>query len=159
MMHALTVHQPWATAIALSDPRELGEVGKGVENRDWEPWKSVVGTHIAIHAGKRPFEAADAIEVGRMIFGDDVTRPHWSGWVARLTAGYGAIVCVARVTGHVRHSSQLRPSQRRWKISESVGWVLEDVRALQSPILIRGAQGLWVVPHDTETKVRSAVGL
>ncbi len=159
MMHALTVHQPWATAIALSDPRELGEIGKGVENRDWEPWRSIIGTHIAIHAGKKPFEAAEAIEVGRMLFGDDVTRPAWSGWVARLTVGYGSIVCVARVAGFVHIRRSLRESQRRWKIEGSVGWQLEDVRALQSPILIRGQQGLWVVPHDTEKQVRAAVGL
>jgi hypothetical protein len=158
-VRGLTVLQPWATAIALADPRELGELGKGVENRDWEPWKSIIGTHIAIHAGKKPFDQTDAIDVGRMLYGHDATRPAWRGWIARLTAEYGTIVCVAKLAGFVHIRKNLRESQRRWKIDGSIGWVLEDVRALPNPILCRGMQGLWVVPADTEAQIRAQVNL
>jgi hypothetical protein len=160
-MRGLSVHQPWATAIALSDPRELGEVGKGIENRDWEPWKSIVGTHIAIHATKQPFDQTDAITVGRMLYGNDAMRPEWSAWVARLTVDTGKILCVAKVAGCVRHQKELgaRESQARWKIAGSLGWVLEDVRALPNPIQFRGMQGLWVVPSEVEKQICAQVNL
>ena len=44
-MHALTLIQPWATAIM--------QFGKDIENRPWAPWPDVIGKRIAIHAGKK----------------------------------------------------------------------------------------------------------
>ncbi len=162
VIRGLTVLQPYATAIATADPRELGpDVGKVIENRGWEPWRSVVGTHIAIHAGKAPFEQSDALTIARSLYGQDASQSILRTWFARLTAGYGHILCVAKVAGVVRVPSdpKLRPSQRRWLIRGQFGWLLEDVRALSVPILFRGAQGLWQVPPDTEKQIRAQVNL
>mgnify|MGYP003560963222 CR=1 FL=1 len=42
-MKALTLHAPWAHAVAW--------LGKPLENRGWPPPLSIVGERIAIHAG------------------------------------------------------------------------------------------------------------
>jgi hypothetical protein len=42
---ALTLHQPWASLVALGV--------KTIETRSWAAPRSLVGQHIAIHAGKR----------------------------------------------------------------------------------------------------------
>ncbi len=157
-MRGITIHQPFATAIALSDPRELGAVAKMVENRSWAPWPSIIGTHIAIHAGVRAFDPTDAIDVGRKLYGNDAPDPVWRRWIARLTADAGRILCVARVCGSTAGEIQL-PSQRRWKIKGQIGWLLEDVRTLPRPLSQRGAQGLWVVPHDIELQIRAQLKL
>ena len=44
-MHAITLHQPWASLIALGI--------KTVETRSWPAPARLVGRTIAIHAGKR----------------------------------------------------------------------------------------------------------
>ena len=49
-MRGLTLHQPWAWAIA--------HAGKNVENRTWAPPAYMIGERIAIHAGKRFDEEA-----------------------------------------------------------------------------------------------------
>ena len=43
-MLALTIHQPWASAIVLGPKR--------VENRTWRPPATLVGQRLAVHAGK-----------------------------------------------------------------------------------------------------------
>ncbi len=157
-MRALTVLQPYASAIALSDSTELGpEVGKQVENRSWEPWKSLVGDYLAIHAGARPAEQEDAIQVGRMLYGQDAPHSVWPEWIARLTSESTKILCIARVARVARLRKELRPSQQRWKVDQQYGWVLEDVRKLLYPIVCRGAQGLWLVPREIEIQIREQV--
>lgn len=54
-MHALTIIQPWAWAVA--------HAGKDVENRTWAPPAALIGQDIAIHAGKAPVdeEALDGL--------------------------------------------------------------------------------------------------
>lgn len=156
MLRALTVLQPYASAIALADPRELGpELGKTVENRGWPPWPSVVGQYVAIHAGKAPADAEDVIDVGRLLYpGDDeILR----AWEARVALGYGRILCVARVVGSTRYPT--RTPSDRWRVKGQIGWLLEDVRALLQPVEARGAQGLWLVPEAIEAQVRAQVGL
>lgn len=46
-MRALTLWRPWTWAIYHAGPRR-----KLIENRDWEPPRSVMGQIIALHAGK-----------------------------------------------------------------------------------------------------------
>jgi hypothetical protein len=143
-MRALTLWQPWASAIAHLDKR--------VENRTWRPPQWTIGETIAIHAGKSLDREAleDLAHDGELEqLGDPIPR--------------GAIVATAQVVGWVRDDGRLldrRPV--RWDgISEDraaelvagrwwagpFGWVLDDVVSIE-PVPCRGRQGLWTVPEE-----------
>lgn len=157
---ALTLHQPWAWAVARA--------GKPVENRTWPPPRGVIGSHIAIHAGK----TLDREAIEDLAF-DGYTVPE------RLDRG--AIVAVARVIGWVRCTTDLHvtyraslPRELRNRTPEAfsgvtrdraqlvvqspwwagpIGWVLEDVTAIEA-VGCLGRQGLWTVPPDVADEVR-----
>lgn len=116
---ALTLWRPWDQAILFG--------GKDLENRNWAPWDSVIDKMIAIHAGKK----YDSEGAGWMIRENLYAPPVPS-------ASPMGIVGVARVTGAVVKSDS------PWFFGK-YGWVLEDVKALQMPIVCPGAQGLWKV--------------
>jgi hypothetical protein len=121
----LTLHQPYATAIALGHKR--------YETRSW--WTSYRGP-IAIHAAKalpgyaRDFAALEH-QLGRL--------------PEKLPLG--AIVAVARVSG-VRATDEVAlevGALERLYGDYSPGrfaWRLEDVRPLREPYPLRGRQGL-----------------
>ena len=147
-MKAITIHQPRASLLAHSV--------QTIETRSWHPPRSIIGTRIAIHAGKfmpprswvyGPLQ--DAIE--------DLYGPNW-----RSTAPFGAVVAIARlastreVIGHDLSYAYLSPqsqtvddhrdqvpvalygnfSHGRWL------WFLEDVEVMK-PVAARGRQGFW----------------
>jgi hypothetical protein len=125
MLRALTIHQPWAWAIA--------HAGKRIENRTWKPPVSLVGSHLAIHAGK--------------VFSDD-------GELSLILRGFdppdtyvrGAIVAVAKVAGWVERSGD------PWFVGP-IGWELSELRVFE-PVPCKGAQGLWLVPDGVLSIVR-----
>lgn len=129
-MNALTIWNPWASLIS--------EGVKPVENRNWpfeervRQRKAIIGTRIAIHAGKTfDLDAAHGL----------------MGWpppvpaivvASRLVSS--AILCTAVVDRFVSTMDS------RW-FCGPVGWMLRDVRKFE-PVPCRGAQGLWDVPAD-----------
>jgi hypothetical protein len=42
-------------------------------------------------------------------------------------------------------------------VKSPVGWVLDDVIALDEPVPCPGAQGLWQLPIDVEARVRAQI--
>jgi hypothetical protein len=137
-LHALTLIQPWAWAIAYA--------GKDVENRSWHPPRWLVGNHLAIHAGKKIDE--ESIEMLAIELELAVPRPIVTG----------AIVAVARVLGDFESADTLLATRRYpggtpWYVEGAIGWMLDDVVAIE-PVPCRGAQGLWPVPHDVVPIVR-----
>ena len=157
MMRALTLHQPWASLVAMGL--------KPMETRGWAPPASLEGAPLAIHAGSRP--------VPRDIPGEIQARmtsrlgPMW-----RTLIPYGAIVarCVVADVYRVCQSPGPRddygyeqvvaldrqPDGTTRKIlvrrdgfgDFRVGrylWVLEDVRPLRPTFPAKGRQGLWEI--------------
>lgn len=133
-MKALTLYASWAHAIAHGSKR--------VENRTWHPPRSLLGTRIAIHAGKTlDMAGLDAL--------DEIDN---AAFVARAIPR-SAIVATAKVMRSVEFRGLLIPSDADPAILSDwwagpVGWVLEDVRALAVPVPCKGALGLWDVPPD-----------
>jgi hypothetical protein len=122
-IRALTLHRPWAWAIAHNTKR--------VENRTWEPPKALVGQLLAIHAGQRwDADAAEWIDLCCMAAKGEVPPKdkHPTG-----------IVAVARL-------SHVALDGGAWFVGP-VGWVLDDVVALPEPIDCKGKQGLWTPPN------------
>jgi len=128
-MLALTLQQPWATAVA--------EFGKDIENRSWRPPSRVIGQRIAIHAG-RVFDEPGA----RWILERNLAPGCTIGQLWMAPRGYivaTAIVLSVRVD-----------SGSPW-FHGPVGWELREVRRLSPPVLARGAQGLWrLSPADAD---------
>lgn len=60
------------------------------------------------------------------------------------------IVAVATVAEFVGGSSS------PWFVGP-IGWRLEDVRTLRTPVACREAQGLWLVPQDVLLRVNAQV--
>lgn len=123
-MKSLTLYRPWPNAIAHH--------GKRIENRTWAPPGSIIGQQLAIHAGKKVDKEA-VEELG----------------IEPGTAG--AIVAVVTVLGWVKELKANHP-QAMW-FCGPCGWVLSDVRPLSLLVPCCGAQGLWVLPDDVETRV------
>jgi hypothetical protein len=152
-MRAISLWQPWASAIALG--------AKTIETRDWS---TGYRGPLAIHAAKHMIKA-EMIDFGSS----------WN-WCAALDfkmgsgflwdeIPFGAIVATCelvdcRPTGsftveeldilHARpgHLIGWRERQMGDFSLGRFGWVLKDIRALDDPLPFKGAQGFFDVPNS-----------
>lgn len=154
-LKALTLHQPWAWAVAVGL--------KPIENRSWAPRGQLEpGDRLAIHAGlaleprKGAFDLATvrqlAVMAGR---GAEVPKTLDDPQLVR-----GAVVAVATYAGIIEgfnHGAELdevlgsfglKPEAGEWYLN-TCGWVLRDVKQLAQPIGCRGFQGLWQLDGET----------
>ncbi len=159
-MKAISLWQPWASAIAIG--------AKRIETRCWAT--SYRGP-LAIHAAKRCVKSELEQFDEEMLWDGALNRPPSESrkplWEA---IPFGAVVAVAELVGCRRTESfgtdidVLRG--RVWAPSEfyawterdmgdfypgRFGWVLTDVRPLPEPILYRGEQGLFEIPDSVFT--------
>jgi hypothetical protein len=165
---ALTLHQPWATLIAIG--------AKRIETRSWAT--SYRGP-IAIHAAKR--WQADELEAFGYGQGEWRAMRHAIGPHYRTPGDVplGAIVAVAELTNCIPSEGFSKVSEvlklPRWPIPGKVfmasdnewvfgdlgpgrfGWVLSDVERLAEPIPCRGALGLWEVPDELVARINAQV--
>lgn len=164
-MRALTLTQPWASAVAIGSKR--------IETRSWST--SYRG-RIAIHAAK-------GYNRGEMLYLESCWN--WIGamWETGVRMGdgpsffdvlpFGAIVAVAtiadcRSTGDItqreldtaRHPAGEFGHLYKWTERQmgdySIGryaFTLMDVVRLRTPVPCKGALGLWTVPQEIETRV------
>ena len=133
-MRAITLHQPWAAAIAHLDKR--------LENRSWPPPKTIAGKRIAIHAGKTLDKPAlEGLRADGYALAPD-HLPH------------GVIVCTALVTGHIGPEEAEGLGHAAYWWAGPIAWLLRDVRTLAQPVPCRGAQGVWLVPEAIAEAVR-----
>ena len=149
-MHAITLHQPWASLITLGI--------KTVETRSWPAPERLVGQTIAVHAGKRVVRKPGVAVENEMWahLGEDWRKVIPVGAVlATVTlAGIARVKHVNPTTGHAVHDrstevgcavglgqTRIDPwggfSPGRWL------WFLADVRALPDPAPAIGHQSFW----------------
>lgn len=168
-MHAMTVQQPWATAIASG--------WKPIENRSACPWP--VGQTIAIHAGGRWSNrgAHDERVVRALLTGRGVPEdePDLDYMVARLVANglprqdgaafpRGAVLGTVTLTGSHRDDRCCRPwgeslyAEGGGRIrTEVVHLQLADAIALPHPVPCPGQLGAWRLPADCYRAVRDQI--
>lgn len=143
-MKAISLWQPWASAIALG--------AKRIETRHWA---TMHRGPLLIHAAKlRKRENFEFVENDfRHIF-----KPLFFEEVINCVP-YGALVAVADLVDCVevdlippRHFDGDRKIERAFGnyARGRFGWILENVRALPEPIPFKGRQGLFNVPDDLE---------
>jgi len=129
-MRAISLWQPWASAIALGL--------KQIETRHW--WTDYRGP-LAVHAAKRwgPDERDTACLFARR-FDQRLAAPP-----------LGAIIATACIVDCVR-TERLHPSEQEDAFGNFApgrfGWILRDVVALADPIPFKGAQGFFDVPGE-----------
>lgn len=147
-MKALTLWRPWPAAIIHSTKR--------VENRTWAPPRWLLGKDFALHAGK-------TVDDGTV---EDLIDE--AGVSPDLLPGPLGIVAVVRLAGYVselngtRICTGISPERAREIVGSEwycgpVGWVLDNIRPLATPVPCRGAQGLWTLPADVERAVMAQV--
>lgn len=142
-IRGLTIHQPWAWFIAKGH--------KAIENRSWNPPRTMVGQWLAIHVGKK-FDPA----VVRLDFGacKPMLPPGPAVTLAEMQAQLSHIIAVARLVGTVTRAdlALMAKRDRPWFFGP-IGWVLDSVVAIP-PVPCKGAQGLWNPPPDVLAMVR-----
>jgi hypothetical protein len=132
-MKALTIHAPWAWAIAHG--------GKDVENRTWP---TNYRGPLAIHAGLSTASDRSFLHfLAEMGIKLDLPRDFPRGAILAVAD----LVDVLELGDDALHDTP-------WA-EGPVCWCLENVRALAKPLPCRGAQGLWTVPTELESLIES----
>lgn len=130
-MKALTVYQPWASAIALGHKR--------FETRSWRPPAHLIGQEIAIHAASKW-----TLDLVRKMHTPAFSR------VLHESRGHlprGAVLCTARIL-------RVESTNAFWPLSGSelalgdysanrFAWELRVTEVFDHPIPCKGAQRLW----------------
>lgn len=163
-MHAITVKQPWAEAIARH--------GKTIENRTRRPPWGLIGQRIAIHVGQATDAWVEAHAAGILSLEPPHLKPLLD-WVIDPCAGAmprrdnvpnaGRIIATARLVGWVADDGTaawapgilgVNARESPW-FTGPVGWVLADVRALQAPVVdsapCKVCKGLKFDPSSSHT--------
>ena len=154
-MKALTLYQPYASAIAWS--------GKLIENREWPPPRSLLGQRIAIHAGAKKRDEQWGLPAD--IDARDLAEPLPRSAVVCTAVVFGALdltnpkrpqmsMCLRSTTNQIEFRVRMietMPKDRWWV--GPVGWLLGEVRSLAEPVPCKGAMGLWTLSPEVEEEV------
>lgn len=134
---AITVHQPWASLIAFGYKR--------YEFRQWRPPVAIILTRIAIHAGKKPMQIAEARYVaehpGEFKL-DAMATELLEGFIeAPDTVPYSALLTTAFL-GRPQRCGDLWPDDPEVD-ADMWAWPLTNVEPINPPIPASGKQGFW----------------
>jgi hypothetical protein len=132
--HALSVMQPWASAIVHGSKR--------IENRTWRPFQLKDGPFaIWIHASAKPDRASlDHPTPALHSWGVRSRTVRFSSPAWGLTCG--AIIGAA-VVEDVRDGLDRLPDGQEGWWAGPLAWVLRGVVALDEPVRASGRLGLW----------------
>ena len=140
-MRALTVRQPWATAIIWG--------GKDIENRTRPTgYRGRLWIHAGLHRPDRD-DYLEASGLARTETGDGLD------WAA-ISRSLGVILGSVDVVGcHSDETEEPRTSCSPWARHSQHHWMLANPRPLAEPVPCKGALGLWRLPEDVEKAVRA----
>jgi hypothetical protein len=173
-MRAITIYQPWASLIAV-EAVNPGK-GKSIETRSW--YTSYRGL-LAIHASKNtpvaevePIISASPMESYlEQAFGKLRRRP--SGLIDCRQWANGCIVAVCRLVYcmqisdlpcsytdyHTNQQWDIHPALPEYHFGDYTpdryAWILDDIKALETPIPCSGSQRLWEWDAPAELRFRS----
>lgn len=143
-MRALTLQQPYASAIAIGPKR--------IENRPWRRTLPAGGEWVALHAGRTLYEGQSSDDLHAQMVECGWTDCPLLGDLPR-----GVLLGVMHVDAIVWHRGQdvqiEAPFDQRSRRVEMDPWAfgpwcwcIDAVHTLAQPIPCRGMQGLWPVP-------------
>lgn len=140
-MKCISLWQPHASLIGH---------GKTIESRSW-PTK--YRGLLAIHAAKKVLTPCDLLEFGGE-FWDAYAKTGLGGKANVIALPHGCIIAVANLVACVSTNTVLyRPRIFKERLFgdysvNRFAWILEDIKALKTPIPFRGMQGLFEVPDE-----------
>ena len=143
-MKALTLHQPYATLIAHG--------AKTIETRGYAPPHQLVGSRIAIHAGKTLAEGwapSRDLPMGAVVATAQIVESFQVlGYLAHDEAAKTRLLHVSVPRpGHPRYECQIAVRDNEWNLGNYAPgrwcWALAHVRKLAPPVPARGHQKLW----------------
>lgn len=158
-MKIITLHQPWATLIAL-----------GFKQYETRTWATKYRGTIAIHAAKRKVKKDELAQISY----DSIGHLPWKK-ISQIEYPLGAIVAIADLSGcqSMINACPLSPIvSMKWisileqsPLERAVGdwhpgryaWKLSDVIALPEPIPYKGNQGIGNVSEEVQQQIK-AVG-
>lgn len=151
-MKALTLHEPWASAIALGL--------KTIETRSWStPYRGP----LAIHAGVNRSRANELAFGGLMTVEEDERRFIAAGRAHFDHLPFGRIVAVVDVVGcestqKLIADGRASAREQRWGDFRPgrYGWLLANLRFVMNGPEVRGYQGLWPLDGYDITALLSA---
>lgn len=129
IIQAVTLHQPWASLIAL-----------GLKHYETRDWKTAHRGMLAIHAGR----TKPAMDI------HDLVPPSQWG-ILPDTLPFGAVICVVTLKDCIPTEKLLKVPGFRESDEYRYGnfapgryaWQVELVRTFQTPFPEKGQQGLW----------------
>lgn len=145
-MKAISLHQPWATAVAL-----------GLKQYETRSWSTKHRGPIAIHATKKR-------SLDQAVLFDGWLRENFKIHMAFEDAldldfdclHFGAIIAVADLRYAVA-SDRVQPNSTERLLGDfspgRYAWRLDNVRRLTCSIVCRGYQQLWTVPPEIEKEL------
>lgn len=142
-MKALTLTQPWASAVAL-----------GYKHIETRSWRSSYRGPLLIHAAKgfppdaRQFAAVE-LALGRGLNPAPLSAIVAVAKLVAISPAEEVALELGIEGGLERHYGDYSPG--RW------AWMLEDIRTLDEPIPCRGALGLWTPTPDVLQAVERAM--
>lgn len=162
-MKALTIWQPWASLIIAG--------AKPYEFRKWHAPRSIIGQRVVIHAGARKIDMEEAqllLDLCRWRT-NPVAAPSWAETcllaeqallILRqavrgelpMSAGLGTAIIgeprlgteIAAEFGVPRANDSDSDEHANW------GWPMLEIEPWETPIPMRGAQGLWKWPTPAD---------
>lgn len=136
-MKALTLWRPW--------PYAVFRLGKPIDNRPWEPPRSIIGERIAIHAGKKYDEKAAEFIVKVAGLDEIPKEPYPPGSIVGTVIVEGFY----RLDGQTQLFDPTTAEISEWAFGP-VCWKWSGIEELAVPIECRGHQRLWDVPEAVE---------
>ena len=143
-MYALTIREPWATAIV--------RLGKDIENRSWLPRSPLIVQRIAIHA---------SVAVGKTARSETYEA---FAWIQARFPGLGLTAAdfealqanAGRIVGTACLDRAVTTSRSPWFFGP-VGHAFRDPLAFDKPIgPVRGELGYWFIHPDVAEEVFNA---
>lgn len=165
-MKALTLHQPWASLIAIG--------AKRIETRSWSTsYRGPLAIHAAAHvpAGGLGYvpgrvNAVEILRAGGVLGGADMDHRRPASWMeCKYRLPLGAVVATCRLVDvvptdlnapsehhdrwgyYVRHDGVLFLGTQEFAFGDFTrgryAWLLADVKPLDPSVPAKGRQGLW----------------
>ena len=137
-MKAITIWQPWAEMVAA-----------GIKQNETRSWPTKYRGPIAIHAAKKSIQVS-CTEVSDEAMEVICRRLNLSGvFNSPDTFPMGCIVATANLTDCIKITPEYIATLSSDELTlgdYTVGryaWVMKDTKKLDSPIPVKGRQGLW----------------
>jgi hypothetical protein len=145
---AITFTQPWGGLVA-SGIKKIENRPRNIVRRD------DFGKRFAIHASREIDESVyeRIADIDPQLDPPVATHGYHEQPWQRLSRIKSAVIGTARIVGVAGTDQPCDPEQRRWFFGP-IGYILDDIIALDRAIPCKGMLGFWTLPADVEAQIQ-----